>query len=193
MDPQKRQARFNAKRQAVILSAAKAFRRRGYHNTSMSDIAKSLGLTKPALYYYVSTKEEILFECHMLIYAAMQKAIKNNTKSGTGLKRLKSLYGDFVRLLTKDGLALLADIDSLKGDNQKQVLQKRDKIENSVTKLVKQGIQDGSIAKRDAKITVYFLMGALNWLNVWYETDGRVSGEDITNTFVRQMADGIKA
>ncbi len=191
MDKEKRQIRFNAKRKAVIISAAKAFRKAGYHNTSMDEIAKSLNLSKPALYYYVRTKEEILFECHMMVYAAMQSAIKNTPKSGSALERLKYLYGDFVRLLTRDGLALLADIDSLKGDMQAQVLSERAKIQRSVTKMVRQGIKDGSIIKRDPKLTVFFLMGALNWLNVWYEPNGRLGSEKIADYFVKQMAEGI--
>src|SRR5690348_18418696 len=51
------------KREAVILAAAHAFRQRGYHNTSLDDLAASLKVTKPTLYLYVPNKEAILFEC----------------------------------------------------------------------------------------------------------------------------------
>src|SRR4051812_12882377 len=51
------------KRDAVILAAARAFRERGYHNTSLDDLAASLRVTKPTLYLYVPGKEAILFEC----------------------------------------------------------------------------------------------------------------------------------
>src|SRR3954464_13658230 len=51
------------KREAVILAAARAFRERGYHNTSLDDLAASLKVTKPTLYLYVPNKEAILFEC----------------------------------------------------------------------------------------------------------------------------------
>jgi len=34
-------------------------------------------------------------------------------------------------------------------------------------------------------------MGALNWLNVWYEPGGRISGEKITEAFVEQMSVGV--
>ena len=51
------------KRDAVILAAARAFRERGYHNTSLDDLAASLKVTKPTLYIYVPGKEAMLFEC----------------------------------------------------------------------------------------------------------------------------------
>ena len=53
---------FALKRTALLREAARAFSARGYHDTSLDDVAKTLGVTKPALYYYVTNKQEILFE-----------------------------------------------------------------------------------------------------------------------------------
>ncbi len=192
--PFDRAAQYNAKRRAVIRSAAGAFRRKGYHNTAMTDIAKSLGLSKAALYYYVKSKEEILFECHMMVYDAMETAMKSTRgRSESGLAKLASLYRAFAELLTRDGLALLADVDSLKGEYQGTVLKRRGTIERAVTRIVKAGMKDGSLREADVKITVFFLMGALNWLNVWYNPEGRLSGEQISEAFVRQMVEGVRA
>src|ERR1700749_2472714 len=60
---QSRDDQFAAKRAALIRKAARAFSARGFYNTSLDDIAEELGVTKPALYYYVKNKEEILFAC----------------------------------------------------------------------------------------------------------------------------------
>jgi len=204
-----REAQYTAKRRAVIRAASGAFRRRGYHNTSMVLIAQSLGLSKAALYYYVKSKEEILYECHIMVYDAMDAAVKSVRGQGktgqgktgqgktelgkTGLGKLQLLYGAFAHLLTRDGLGLLADVDSLKGEFQTTVLKRRGSIERAVTRIVKQGMGDGSIKKADAKVTVFFLMGALNWLNVWYEPGGRLSGGHIADAFVAQMSQGIAA
>jgi len=190
--PFNREVQYAAKRRAVIRSAAGAFRRRGYHNTSMVMIAKSLGLSKAALYYYVKSKEEILYECHIMVYGAMDAAVKSvRGKGDNGLEKLKLLYGAFAKLMTRDGLALLADVDSLKGEYQATVLARRGYIERAVSRIVERGMKDGSIKKTDPRITVFFFMGALNWLNVWYEPDGRLSGADITAQFVEQMSVGI--
>ncbi|RZV42904.1 MAG: TetR/AcrR family transcriptional regulator, partial [Acidimicrobiales bacterium] len=142
--PFDREAQYNAKRRAVIRSAAAAFRRRGYHNASMTEIAKSLGLTKAALYYYVKSKEEILFEAHIMVYDKMDELVKAVRGQGdTGLEKLQLLYGEFAHMLTRDGLALLTDIDSLNGENQETVLKRRGKIERAVTRLVEKGMADG--------------------------------------------------
>ena len=192
--PFNREQQYNAKRRAVIFAAGAAFRRRGYHNASMVEIARSLELSKAALYYYVKSKEEILYECHIMVYGAMDICVKSVRGQGdSGLEKLALLYGEFARLLTRDGLALLADVDSLKGEFKKTVLARRGVIERAVTRLVKKGMKDGSIKQADSKVTVFFLMGALNWLNVWYEPGGRMSGDDIARAFVAQMSGGIAA
>ena len=192
--PFDRQAQYTARRRAVLREAGAAFRKRGYHNTPMTKIAEKLGLTKTALYYYVKSKDEILLECHLMIYDAMDALIRaSRSQAGTGLDILKSLYGEFTRLLTRDGMALLADVDSLDGEDRAQVSHRRDRIERAVTRIMHQGMEDGSIRPMDAGVAVFFLMGALNWLNVWYEPGGRMDGDRIAEQFVRQLAGGLAA
>ena len=189
-----REEQVAAKRRAVILSAASAFRRRGYHNTSMRDIGDTLGLTKAALYYYIKSKEEILFESHLMAYAKMDEILKiSRTEEQTALDYLEFIFREFVKLLTQSGVSILSDVDSLSGERQNEILARRQKIEKAVTKIVNQGQKDGSIRSGDARLHVFFFMGALNWLNVWYDSSGRLKGEDIANHFALQLRQGISS
>ena len=63
--PVRKSARRNRdlKREAVVRAAARAFNDRGYHNTSIEEIAAALNVTKPTIYYYVANKEQLLLEC----------------------------------------------------------------------------------------------------------------------------------
>src|ERR1700730_14350100 len=58
-----RQHDREVKREAVIRAAAHAFNLKGYHNTSLDDIASALQVTKPTVYYYVTKKERLFLEC----------------------------------------------------------------------------------------------------------------------------------
>jgi len=192
--PFDRDVQFAAKRRSVILSAASAFRRRGYHNTSMVDIAKTLGLSKAALYYYVTNKEEILFESHAMTYDLMDEVFKTYRRSSlSGLDTLEAVFRDFVGLLTQSGVSLLTDVDSLKSEWRDSVLARRSKIERRVVDIVKRGQADGTLRPGDARLYVFFFMGALNWLNAWYDVEGRLKGDDIADHFVMQLRAGIAA
>ena len=192
-EPFDREKQFASKRQAVILAAGQAFRRRGYHNAPMTEIAANLGLTKAALYYYVRNKEEVLYECHLMAYDAMDEILKSKTEGVTALDKLEVLYVKFVTMLTASGVSLLTDVNSLGEESKTDVLSRRGKIERKIIRLVKEGQKDGSIREGDARLHVFFFMGALNWLNAWYDASGRLKGEDIASHFVIQMRAGIRS
>ena len=138
-EPFNRDRQFALKRQAVIRAAGLDFCKRGYHNTSMTDIASNLGLTKAALYYYVKNKDEVLFECHQQAYDAMDILLEKKLVGKNGLEQLGVLYCDFVRMLTASGISLLTDVNSLSEGNKIKVLKRRGKIERKIIKIVKQG------------------------------------------------------
>ena len=192
-EPFDREKQFASKRQAVILAAGQAFRRRGYHNAPMTEIAANLGLTKAALYYYVRNKEEVLYECHLMAYDAMDEILKSKNEGVTALDKLEVLYVKFVTMLTASGVSLLTDVNSLGEESKTDVLSRRGKIERKIIRLVKEGQKDGSIREGDARLHVFFFMGALNWLNAWYDASGRLKGEDIAAHFVIQMRAGIRS
>jgi len=153
-EPFNREKQFATKRQAVILAAGQAFRRRGYHNASMTEIAKTLGLTKAALYYYVRNKEEVLYECHLMAYDSMDEILRSKQEGASALERLEALYVDFVTMLTASGVSLLTDVNSLGPENKSDVMARRGKIERKIIRFVKDGQKDGSIRVGDARLHV---------------------------------------
>jgi len=82
---------------------------------------------------------------------------------------------------------------SLSGDRKTEILGRRNAIEKRVIHIVEQGQKDGSIRGGDSRLHVFFFMGALNWLNAWFDSEGRSSGDDIANHFALQLRDGISA
>ena len=159
----------------------------------MTEIAANLGLTKAALYYYVRNKEEVLYECHLMAYDAMDEILASKPKLGLAMDKLEGLYIDFVKMLTSSGVSLLTDVNSLGDENKTDVLARRAKIERKIIRLVREGQKDGSIREGDARLHVFFFMGALNWLNAWYDASGRLKGEDIATHFAQQMREGIRS
>ena len=108
------------------------------------------------------------------------------------LDKLEVLYINFVNMLTASGVSLLTDVNSLGNENKADVLARRGKIERKIIRLVKDGQKDGSIRPGDARLHVFFFMGALNWLNAWYDASGRLKGEDIAAHFAIQMRQGLR-
>ena len=71
------------------------------------------------------------------------------------------------------------------------MLKRRALIEDQVAKVVKRGQKDGSIRQSDPRMMVFFFMGALNWLNAWYDPSGKRTGPEIAESFAQQMKNGL--
>src|SRR3954467_14756560 len=87
----RRRAR-DEKREAVLRTAVALFLAQGYHRVTLNDVAERLNITKPALYNYFRSKEEILFEC----WAVGQERVDGfiaaiNARGGSGLLKLRQL------------------------------------------------------------------------------------------------------
>lgn len=177
---------FTLKRTALLREAARAFSARGYHDTSLDDVAKTLGVTKPALYYYVTNKQEILFECHMLAQDLGNVAYDYATENGkTGRERIVLVCSRYIELITSEigSCAVLSEFAALEPKNRAIIARRRDEFQKKFSDLIDAGVRDGSIRSVDARMTVFFFMGAINWMTQWFRPDGKLSGGEIARAF----------
>ncbi|WP_242098541.1 TetR/AcrR family transcriptional regulator [Sphingomonas sp. CROZ-RG-20F-R02-07] len=187
---------FGAKRAALIREAARAFSARGYHDTSLIDVAQELGVTKAALYYYVKSKQDILFECHVISndLADQASAIALQAK-GTGFDRMVLLARTYIDLLVGEAgtLAVLTEFDALEPHNRKVIAARRARFDRTLRELLEEGMKDGSVRRLDPKLTVFFFLGAVNWMTRWFDPGGERTGQQVSDTFVDLLSQGIRA
>lgn len=182
------------KREAVIRAAARAFRERGYHNTSLDDIAAVLHVTKPTLYYYVSNKEQMLFECFREGLGRIARACgeAHGTKA-SGRARLIEVVRGYVEAITSDfGWCMVrAEDQDLSPAMSARIKQLKSEIDQEMRGLVRQGIADGSIGPCDPKMAAFALAGALNWIAHWYRDNASLSADEIAQRYVELFVNGL--
>lgn len=191
-----RDEQYRLKRQAVIREAGRAFSKEGFHGTSLEDIAKTLNVTKAALYHYVKGKHEILYECHRLAHDLGDEAIDAARRDGkTGLEKLTLFLTSYIETLTGEfgSCVVLTDIDSLRTDDRNEIIARRDKFDRGFRAIIQEGIDDGSIRKCDPKLADLMIMGAVNWIPKWYSPEGARTGREIAEGFVALMVHGLEA
>jgi AcrR family transcriptional regulator len=185
---------FRLKRDALLREAARAFSARGFHSTSLDDVAASLGVTKAALYHYVSSKQEILFECHSLSLDLGDQALAYARAHGrTGLERVSLLARRYIELITGEvgRFAVLSEFHALEPDGRAAILKRRDAFERAMRGMIQDGIQDGSVRAVDPRLAVFFFMGAVNWMTRWYRPDGDRSGAEIAAAFEDMLTKAV--
>lgn len=183
------------RRQAEILRAAMvAFRSRGYHATTLEDIADRLGVRKTALYHYFPDKDAILFACHQQSLSELSGHLAAaRRKYASPTERLRHIILEHVRVMTDSGeeSPLAFDIPALSSPLQQQVIEARDRYERSLRRIIAEGVRSGEFRPVDPKIAVFVLLGAINWIARWYQPRGRVDPAAIGKQFADQLLGGM--
>jgi AcrR family transcriptional regulator len=183
------------KREAVIRAAAREFNRKGYHNTSLDDIAARLEVTKPTVYYYVTSKEQLLFECFVAGIEQIRAAFRDvRQRAAPARERLQDVlrhYGEAVA--SEFGWCMVrAEDQDLAPAMSRHIKALKSEIDHGIRRLLREGIQDGSIEPCDPKMTAFALAGALNWIAHWYREDQSLTGTEIAAAFVTVFEGGLR-
>jgi AcrR family transcriptional regulator len=183
------------KREAVIRAAARAFNHNGYHNTSLDDIAAALEVTKPTLYYYVKSKEQLLFECILAGLEPIQAAFHDiDDEQRSAHDRLTRVLLRYAEGIASDyGWCMVRSEDlNLSTELHGRVKALKSEIDHNMRRLLRQGVEDGSIARCDPKMTAFALAGALNWIAHWYHDNHGLQPLEIAEAFVAFFDHGLK-
>lgn len=184
-----------AKREAVLLAAVRMFNQRGFHTTSLDDVAAALGISKPLIYHYLGAKDHVLFECLRIGLQRLHEAAREAAAlPGCGLDRLKMFlrhYGqavmdDFGRCVIRTGDEILTP------DNRVKFRELKHDIDQALRRFMQEAMDDGSACISDVKLTSFAFAGALSWTARWQEPEGEMSPADIADKMVDILVKGIE-
>jgi AcrR family transcriptional regulator len=168
------ETRFELQRHRLLKAAATCFNQKGYSGTSLKDVANHLGLTDAALYYYVRSKEELVYQCYLrgaeLGGEAMERAVAEGS-SGFEQALLYIRYHVEVMVGDRGPVAIMSEIPSLKAPHRDEILQISRHHSKQFEKVLARGIDDGSIGECDVRMTGNAIMGAINWIPKWFHGD----------------------
>jgi AcrR family transcriptional regulator len=189
---------MNKSRWDEILSvAARLFREKGYRATTMEDIASELRVTKPALYYYIDTKHDLLYAiCEAAIERLMEGARKIMEEPGTVDERLRRLIAWHVSMFSAHGDVIavyLAEESELPEDKRKFIRSLSRDYESFYRELMEEGIREGRFRELDVPMAVRAISGMCNWLSVWFRPEGKYAAEEVADIFCDIFLHGCAA
>ena len=194
-----RQDRHRGKRRnrEVVGAAAKVFLRRGYADASVQDVADELGILKGSLYYYISTKEDLLFWLLEEVHEEVERLL-HEVEALEGLAPLERLR-EYVRRQVDYNASNLAkisvyyhDIEQL-GDERRRDMQRRRKThERFVTALIKDAQARGEIdAGADPRVLANCVFAVIIWCYRWYTPGGRVKRQELADMLAAFTIGGL--
>jgi AcrR family transcriptional regulator len=192
--PPERELQRETKRQAVLAAAAQLFNERGFHATSLDDIAARLHVSKPTLYYYVKNKDEILLGCVRQGLDMMLVGIEDSRRAGgKAVDQLLSCMRVYGRIVTMEfGKCVIRVGDEhLAPESRRELRHLKSLIDHEFRRLVAAGVDEGSIAPCDPKMTAFVIAGALSWIGRWYQSGGASTPEQVAEHCIATLCAGV--
>jgi TetR/AcrR family transcriptional regulator, cholesterol catabolism regulator len=189
-------AMTSGNKQAEIVSAAiRLFQQKGYHATSMQDIADAVGLQKGSLYHYISSKEDLLVEI-------FNDAIAQYNARLSRIVAMKLPVRDRLELAIRyhiEGIAenlgvltiFLRESYALNAQQQAKVALGTATYNEMFERLFTEGVATGEVRELDPRLAARTVLGACNWFYRWYRPDGRKSLDEIVPFMIDIIFHGI--
>ena len=185
----------SAREDEILAAAARMFREKGYHGTSVRDIAESVGLLKGSLYHYIRSKEELLarlFDGALEGTVRELEAIANRDASAS--ERLHDMVTTYVRAVTAnlDAVGLyLREWRSLPAPDLRRLRAKRHAMRALFEDVVAKGVRTREFAAGDEKIATLAILGMCNWIFEWYRPRGRLRPENLANQLAERAVRSV--
>lgn len=167
----------------ILTAAARIFREKGYHGTSVRDIAESVGLLKGSLYHYIRSKEELLAR---LFEGALEETVREleeiAARDASATERLGEMVRAYVRSVTAnlDAVGLyLREWRSLPPPQLSRLRARRRAMRTLFETVLSEGQRRREFAAGDPKISALAILGMCNWLYEWYRPRGRLRPEQL--------------
>jgi AcrR family transcriptional regulator len=167
------------KRERTIAAAVELFYERGYENTTLDAVAERLGVTKPFIYAYFSSKAELLAEiCGRGIsssLAAVDNALAMDAGPTATLQILSESFVASVLDNQKHIAVLTREEKNLDPADYARINEKRRQFDHRLTALLRQGVEAGEFDVADPHLASLAIGGLVSWAYVWYRPAGRLS------------------
>ena len=186
--------------QAILSGAAQLFNWQGSRATTLADIAGSMKLTKTCVYYYVKTKEDLIYQCYVSSCDMWLDQVQSaNQLSDNGLEKIIALVkGHFYLYMdTLRGMgphyATLSEVSVLDAAHAEDIKQRLSHIFACCQEIVEQGIEEGLIEDLDPAVIVSGIFSILQWFPVWLNRSHGANPEPVIEAVLDILVNGLSA
>lgn len=186
---------MNLDKEKIIEASVGLFEEKGYTATSVQDIADKLGFTKAALYYYIQSKEQVLWEIFDKTMTTAERRIQELMELDIPVvERIKKII--YIQIMNVRDEApymvtFFTEMAHLPEGKLEEIKTRRRNYEETIASIIREGINQGVLEPVDVLPTVYAILGMCNWVIYWFNPKGPRSPEEIAELFSQIFLRGI--
>jgi TetR/AcrR family transcriptional regulator, cholesterol catabolism regulator len=199
-------------REDILWAAAEVLRHNGYDATTMKDIAAQVNLTAASLYHHFKSKDFLLLNVLEvglnLTIAKLEPIAQSDLSCPQKLEQMIRSHIISVTSNTAIGAAMVFEIRTLLNvtgtgknngtpeqeftERRDLFFERRDYFESLFRNTIKAGIEAGEFRQVDHAIMAKAMLGAHNWVGIWYKDGGRLTGEAIADVMIDTFLTSLK-
>lgn len=183
------------KRERVLDAALRLFFEKGYSNTTVDEVARSLGATKPFVYRYFRNKEALLVAIYErltdrilgLLLAAKERAEQPD-------RQLSIFLDSFARENMQSvmvGMVYMQEEKNLDPAFRASINERQKRFDRELAGVIERGVEQGVFQAKDPKVAALAITGMVRWLQRWYKPEGRVSEDELSAILVEMALNSL--
>lgn len=187
----------NIRQKNIILENAEIlFWKKGYHSTTMKDIARACGFEPANIYYYFRNKEQLLYEALLGTTNRILSAIKHleDDNSTSPVERLRSLIKNQLKVnlsMTPSKFLPDTELKNLLPRHRQEVIKVRDACDRVLCKIIRAGIDSDDFVALDEKVIAFSISCMTQRTRIWFSPKGRLSSDEIADIMCELVVNGL--
>lgn len=181
--------------QEIYLTAAQIFFTKGYNSTSLNDIADALNITKAGLYYYVESKQDLLYQIVKLGLDNVKNEVLDPAREiSNPEERLRFVIYNHARLSAGGNHAVIIishEIDALSFYQREETLKRRREYFDFIRNTLDELKQAGKLQEIDITTATFTILGMIIWLSRWFSSSGKISVEQVCEDVCEMALRGV--
>jgi AcrR family transcriptional regulator len=190
-----RNARWEARREAIVDTSARVFAQRGYHATGIAELCEANDLGKGALYHYIDSKEDLLAAIHDRVMDEVMVGADRVAEAGGAPTQQLTMLGDelldVINRYPAHVWVFLHEFPALTGERADHFRARRREYERRVENVLQAGVDCGEFRDLDPRLTALAWLGMHNYSYLWLKPGGSLTARDIAKPFTEIFLRGI--
>jgi AcrR family transcriptional regulator len=182
------------RRDDLTRAAARLFAERGFHGTSMGDLAEALGVQKGSLYSHTGSKQQLLFETMRAGADAFHAALDAIPEDAPAVERIRLALRGHLRVVSEQldvATVFTREWRYLDEAYRDEIVAERRRYEERFRALFREGVESGELrSDLEAGTAALLLLSAANWAYTWLTPDRDT--DELADRFTALLIDGMR-
>jgi TetR/AcrR family transcriptional regulator, cholesterol catabolism regulator len=185
---------MSARREELTRTAARLFAERGYHGTSLADLAEALGIQKASLYHHIDSKEDLLWEVARSGAAGFHAALDDVPERLPATEKIRLALRAHLGVVAEQldaATVFTREWRALEGERRASFLAERRRYEERIRDLFREGVELGELrTDLDTATAALLLLSAANWAYTWLRAGADTDA--LADRFFAVLLDGMR-